>query len=62
MNGTTTSECMKQLVVYLCSSEDRTGAEVGLERPRQDCLDLCHRPGYLELLERVKLSPSRIVA
>lgn len=85
MNGTTTNNSdMEQIVVYLRISEDRTGAEAGVDRQRQDCLDLCarlgvdepvvfmdndisaygnkKRPGYLELLERVKLGPSRIVA
>lgn len=84
MNGTDINDSMEQVVVYLRISEDRTGAEAGVERQRQDCLDLCHRlgvlepvvfmdndisaygnkkrPGYLELLERVKLGPTRIVA
>lgn len=84
MNGTTTNSDMEQVVVYLRISEDRTGAEAGVDRQRQDCLAFCHRlgvenpavfmdndisaygnkkrPGYLELLERVKLGPSRIVA
>lgn len=84
MNGASTNESMEQVVVYLRISEDRTGPEAGVDRQRQDCLDLCHhlgvenpgvfmdndisaygnkmRPGYLELLERVKLGPSRIVA
>ncbi|MGH8826740.1 MAG: recombinase family protein [Jiangellaceae bacterium] len=69
---------VEQIVVYLRISEDRTGAEAGVERQRQDCLDLCQRmfgicdpvvfvdndisaysgkkrPGYLDLLERVRL-------
>lgn len=84
MGGTNTSDGMEQVVVYLRISEDRTGAEAGVERQRQDCLDLCERlgvvepvvfmdndisacsgkkrPGYIDLLERVKLGPSRIVA
>ena len=84
MNGTNINDSMEQVIVYLRISEDRTGAEAGVERQRQDCLDLCHRlsvknpavfmdndisaygnkkrPGYLDLLERVKLGPTRIVA
>jgi DNA invertase Pin-like site-specific DNA recombinase len=85
MYGTeSTSGGVEQVVVYLCISEDRIGAEAGVERQREDCHDLCARlgitdpavfmgndisaysakkcPGYLELLERVKLGPSRIVA
>lgn len=82
MDGTTASSGVEQVVVYLRISEDRTGAEAGVERQRQDCLDMCarlgitdpaifmdndisaysgkKRPGYIELLERVKLGPSRI--
>ncbi|MDR1189968.1 MAG: recombinase family protein [Bifidobacteriaceae bacterium] len=74
----------EQVVVYLRISEDRTGAEAGVERQRQDCLALCRRlgvadpavfadndvsaygnkrrPGYLELLGRARLGPTRIVA
>ena len=84
MDGTAASSGMEQVVVYLRISEDRTGAEAGVERQRQDCLELCarlgisdpaifmdndisaysgkKRPGYLDLFERVKLGPSRIVA
>lgn len=86
MNGTDTrnSNDAEQVVMYLRISEDRTGAEAGVDRQREDCLELCHRlgvdepsvfmdndvsaygnkkrPGYLELLERVKLGQSRIVA
>lgn len=84
MNGTSINDSTEQVVVYLRISEDRTGAEAGVERQRQDCLHLCtrlgfespsvfmdndisaygnkERPGYLELLERVKLGPTRIVA
>lgn len=85
MSGTHgSSSNVEQVVVYLRISEDRTGAEAGVDRQRQDCLDLCtrlgadgpvvfmdndisaysdkKRPGYLDLLERVKLGPSRIVA
>lgn len=85
MSGTVArSDGVEQVVVYLRISEDRTGAEAGVERQRTDCLDLCarlgvsepvvfmdndisaygnkKRPGYLQLLERVKLGPSRIVA
>ncbi|MGO1920128.1 MAG: recombinase family protein, partial [Microbacterium sp.] len=84
MDGTQASNGVEQVVVYLRISEDRTGAEAGVDRQRQDCLEMCarlgisdpavfmdndisaysgkKRPGYLELLERVKLGPSRIVA
>lgn len=85
MDGTTASNNgVEQVVAYLRISEDRTGAEAGVERQRQDCLDLCarlgitdpaifidndisaysgkKRPGYIDLLDRVKLGPSRIVA
>jgi DNA invertase Pin-like site-specific DNA recombinase len=74
----------ERVVVYLRISEDRTGSEAGVDRQREDCLELCarlgdvapevfvdndvsaysgrRRPGYLGLLERVRLGPSRIVA
>ena len=41
MNGTNINDSMEQVIVYLRISEDRTGAEAGVERQRQDCLDLC---------------------
>lgn len=85
MDGTQASNnSVEQVVVYLRISEDRTGAEAGVERQREDCLEMCarlgitdpaifmdndisaysgkKRPSYLDLLERVKLGPSRIVA
>jgi len=87
MSGATADKntVVEQVVVYLRISEDRTGAEAGVQRQRADCLDLCQRmfdisdpvvfvdndisaysgkkrPGYIELLERVKVAPSRIVA
>ena len=50
MNGTNISNsgAMEQVVVYLRISEDRTGAEAGVDRQRQDCLDLCARLGITE--------------
>ena len=84
MSGRATDNVVEQVVVYLHISEDRTGAEAGVERQREDCLETCgrlgitdpaifmddhisaysgkKRPGYIELLERVRLGPSRIVA
>ena len=50
MSGTNISNsgAMEQVVVYLRISEDRTGAEAGVDRQRQDCLDLCARLGISE--------------
>ncbi len=84
MSGRATDNVVEQVVVYLHISEDRTGAEAGVERQREDCLETCgrlgitdpaifmddhisaysgkKRAGYIELLERVRLGPSRIVA
>lgn len=85
MDGIQADAMLGQVVVYLRISEDRTGAEAGVTRQREDCLDLCQRrlgvaeplvfvdndtsaysgkkrPGYLGLLEQVRLGPSRIVA
>ena len=81
MDGTEDNNSMEQVVVYLRISEDRTGAEAGVERQREDCLEMCgrlgitdpavfmdndisaysgkKRPGYIELLERVKLGSWR---
>ncbi|GAA2188755.1 hypothetical protein GCM10009786_19050 [Leucobacter alluvii] len=38
MSGTSINDSMDQVVVYLRISEDRTGAEAGVERQRQNCL------------------------
>lgn len=38
MSGTSINDSMEQVVVYLRISEDRTGAEAGVERQRQNCL------------------------
>ncbi|MGO1266876.1 MAG: hypothetical protein ACTMIY_09625 [Microbacterium gubbeenense] len=46
MDGTQASNSdMEQVVVYLRISEDRTGAEAGVDRQRQDCLEMCARLG-----------------
>ena len=42
MDGTAAgNNSVEQVVVYLRISEDRTGAEAGVERQRQDCLGAC---------------------
>ena len=40
----------EQILVYLRISEDRTGAEAGVERQREDCLGLCARLGVADPL------------
>ena len=49
MDGTQASgNGVEQVVVYLRISEDRTGAEAGVERQRQDCLEMCGRLGITD--------------
>lgn len=38
-------EVVEQVVVYVRISEDRTGEEAGVDRQRDDCLELCQRLG-----------------
>ncbi|GAA4707693.1 Site-specific DNA recombinase [Promicromonospora umidemergens] len=40
-------EVAEQVLVYLRISEDRTGEAAGVERQRDDCLDLCARLGLV---------------
>jgi DNA invertase Pin-like site-specific DNA recombinase len=45
MAGMGTGNSVEQVVVYLRIPEDRTGAEAGVDRQCQDCLDLRSRLG-----------------
>lgn len=47
-NGSGGGGLVEQVVVYLRISEDRTGAEAGVERQREDCMELCARLGVVE--------------